>query len=294
MSTSGRPSIFTLVKWTLLDEVYAGWRQLALLGGTRRPKAWRGGDESRPEVVLLPGVYEHWTFLRPLGDALSRGGHRVRVVRGLSMNRIRVSETAARAIAALAAEPTPPAGRVIVAHSKGGLVGKHVLIDQDDAGAVAAATTAAVRAGRADAAGGTTGDGAAADAGAAPDVGVLGVVAICTPFAGSRYARMFVNRTMRDLRPTDETIVRLGGSATVNARIVSVYGRFDPHVPEGSVLAGATNVQVDAVGHFRILKAPETAAAVLDGIALLAALPPSPAVVPPPVEEPPVAPPPIE
>ena len=31
------------------------------------------------EVILLPGVYEHWTFLRPLGDALNAAGHRVEV-----------------------------------------------------------------------------------------------------------------------------------------------------------------------------------------------------------------------
>ncbi|GAA1956683.1 hypothetical protein [Agromyces allii] len=264
-ASSGRPSVFTLVKWTLLDELYAGWRQLAMIRGNRRSRAWRRGDDELPQVVLLPGVYEHWTFMRPLGNALNRAGHRVRVVRGLSTNRIPVSETAARAIAALAAEPTPTAGRVIVAHSKGGLVGKHVLIDQDAA--------AVARSERADAAGGPPDVGTADDPTSAPDVGVLGVVAICTPFAGSRYARMFVNRTMRDLRPTDETIVRLGGSATVNGRIVSVFGVFDPHVPEGSVLDGATNVQVAAVGHFRILKAPETATAVVDGIALLAALP---------------------
>ncbi|SFR68057.1 hypothetical protein SAMN05428970_0332 [Agromyces sp. CF514] len=248
--SSRRPSVFTLVKWTLLDELYAGSRQLALLGGSRRARSWRHGDDGLPQVVLLPGVYEHWTFMRPLGNALNRAGHRVRVVRGLSMNRLPIATTAARAVAALAAEPAPPAGRVFVAHSKGGLVAKHVLMDQERAEA----------------------------AGAPPDVGVLGAVTICTPFAGSRYARMFVNRTMRDLIPEDETIVLLGGTASVNARIVSVFGLFDPHVPEGSVLEGATNVQVQAAGHFRILKAPEAAAAVVEGIALLAA----PRVEPPP------------
>ncbi|KQM82114.1 hypothetical protein [Agromyces sp. Leaf222] len=281
-TTSRRHSLLTMVKWTLLDEMYAGWRQLALLGGNRRSRKWRSGDEALPEVVLLPGVYEHWTFLRPLGNALNAAGHRVRVVRGLSMNRLPIAATAARAVAALAAEPTPRAGRVLVAHSKGGLVGKHVLMDQA-AGAASSASP-----GRTDAAAGTLDPGA--PPARVPDVGVLGVVAICTPFAGSRYARMFVNRTMRALRPDDETIVLLGGAASVNARIVSVFGVFDPHVPEGSVLAGATNVQVDTAGHFMILRTPEAAAAVLDGIRSLAA----PASPPPPVEPPPASPQPVE
>jgi len=286
MSTaSRRPSLLTMVKWTLLDEMYAGWRQLALLGGNRRSRRWCSGDDALPEVVLLPGVYEHWTFIRPLGNALNAAGHRVRVVRGLSINRLPIAVTAARAVTALAAEPTPSAGRVIVAHSKGGLVGKHLLMDQAAAAAAAAASSAP---GRADAAAGALDPGA--PPARLPDVGVLGVVAVCTPFAGSRYARMFVNRTMRALRPDDETIVLLGGAASVNARIVSVYGVFDPHVPEGSVLAGATNVQVDTAGHFMILRTPEAAAAVLDGIRALA----SPLWEPPPVEPPPVSPPPVE
>ncbi|GAA1840119.1 hypothetical protein [Agromyces salentinus] len=277
-----RPSVLRLIGWTLADELYAGWRQLAIVGGNRRPPAWHEGDDALPEVVLLPGVYEHWTFLRPLGNALNAAGHRVRVVRGLSVNRLPIATTAARAVAALAASPTPSAGRVLVAHSKGGLVGKHVLMDQAAAAASAAVSDAAAGSERADAAAGALDPGAPPVR--VPDVGVLGVVAICTPFAGSRYARMFVNRTMRALRPDDETIVLLSGAASVNARIVSIFGVFDPHVPEGSVLAGATNVQVDTAGHFMILRTPEAAGAVLDGIRALA----SPLWEPPPVEPTPV------
>ena len=76
--------------------------------------------------------------------------------------------------------------------------------------------------------------------------------------------------SIRALSPSDETIVLLGRGTSVNGRIVSVFGIFDPHIPDGSVLDGATNVHVPAAGHFRVLGAPETADAVLDGIALLA------------------------
>jgi pimeloyl-ACP methyl ester carboxylesterase len=216
------------------DYAFAGRHQLAVLGAGHEPAGWRHGDPGKPQVVLLPGVYEHWSFLRPLGDALHAAGHRIVVVHGMRANRRPVAETAARVAKALARSAPPPAGRVIVAHSKGGLIGKHVLIDDE----------------------GET-------------LGVRGLVAICTPFTGARRARFFGDPSIRALLPSDETIVMLGDAASVNARIVSVFGTFDPHVPDGRALEGATNVQVPVAGHFRVLAAPETLAAVREGIALL-------------------------
>jgi pimeloyl-ACP methyl ester carboxylesterase len=220
--------------WWVVDYAYAGWRQLAVLGARRLPAAWRRGDLDQPEVVLLPGVYEHWSFLRPLGDALNAQGHRVAIVHGLRLNRRPIVETSDRLARALARVRVQPAGRIIVAHSKGGLVGKHLLL-RDEAKAL----------------------------------GLIGLVAICTPFAGARRARLFTDPSIRALLPGDETIVMLGNAASVNARIVSVFGTFDAHVPDGSALDGATNVRVPVAGHFRVLGAPETLLAVRDGIAML-------------------------
>ena len=100
--------------------------------------------------------------------------------------------------------------------------------------------------------------------------GLLGLVAITTPFAGSRLARLLIDPSVRALLPSDETIVMLGRASSVNARIVSVFGRYDPHIPDGSVLDGATNIRVPVPGHFGVLGAPETYRAVIDGVALLA------------------------
>ena len=115
------------------------------------PRPGSTGAEGLPEIVLLPGVYEHWTFLRPLGDALSAAGHRVSVVHGLGINRRGVAETSERLGRTLAGRPPPAAGRVIVAHSKGGLIGKHLLVTS---GAAAAAVIEAMS-------GGDAGDAAA-------------------------------------------------------------------------------------------------------------------------------------
>ena len=61
----------------------------------------------------------------------------------------------------------------------------------------------------------------------------------------------------------------LGRETSVNGRIVSVFGPYDPHIPEGSALEGATNIAVPTPGHFRVLASPKTHTAVLDGIRLL-------------------------
>jgi len=275
--------------WWATDYVYAGARQLAVLrppwglGRLRpSPRAWASGSRELPEVILLPGIYEHWTFLRPLGDALNAAGHRVRVVHGLGSNRRGISETSERLGRALARTRPPAAGRVVVAHSKGGLIAKQLLVTSGAAAAAAvegasggdAAAAAAAASAPADstgaAAGATSASAPTATSTDGPPLGVIGIVAICTPFGGSRLARLVVDPSVRALMPSDETIVTLGRASSVNGRIVSVFGRYDPHIPDGSFLEGATNVRVPAVGHFRVLGAHETHAAVLDGVALLA------------------------
>lgn len=263
-----RPSPVKRALWWAADYVYAARRQLAVLtfpwsvGRPRpTPASWRKGDPALPEVYLLPGVYEHWTFLRPLGDALAAAGHGVRVVHGLGVNRRSIPDTAARLERALADTPAPEAGRVLVAHSKGGLIGKHVLVTSG----------AAIEAAEAAASGGDPTDAAAGAnprSGSRP-LGLLGLVAVATPFGGTRLARIFVDPSIRAFLPDDETIVMLGRETSINGRIVSVFGPYDPHIPEGSALDGATNIEVPAPGHFRVLEPPSTHRAVLDGIALL-------------------------
>ena len=230
------------------------------------PGAGNTGTDDLPEIVLLPGVYEHWTFLRPLGDALNTAGHRVSVVHGLGINRRDVTETSERLGRTLAETPAPAAGRVLVAHSKGGLIGKHLLVTSGAAAAAALEALAGSDAG--DAAASATAPDAATPT--ASRLGVRGLVAVCTPFAGSRRARFLLDPSIRAFLPDDETIVMLGRESSVNGRIVSVFGQYDPHIPDGSALDGATNMRVPSFGHFHLLGAARTHRAVIDGVALLA------------------------
>lgn len=190
------------------------------------PDAYALGD--RPPVVLIAGVLEPWTLLRPIADRLNAAGHPVHVIPELAYNVITVAEASELAAGVLASRGLRDV--IVVAHSKGGLVGKHMLASDTE--------------GR-----------------------IRHLIAIATPFAGSSLAWLIPSPTIRALRPEDATIVELRSRAELNARITSIYPSFDPHIPGGSHLDGASNVTVAAIGHFRILRDPE----VLDVVVAAAA-----------------------
>ena len=164
----------------------------------RRPNVpARYGQGSERPVVILPGVYETWRFLRPIADEVA----------ALDLH-----------------------GVALVAHSKGGLIGKHLLAYDD------------------------------------PDGRLDRLVAVATPFGGSRLARYAVGSTLRAFLPGDPVIRSLAAERAVNSRITSIYPRIDPNIPEGSRLEGATNVEIPIWGHFRILTSSAALAAVVSAV----------------------------
>ena len=197
----------------------------------RRPGALASGEGA--PVLLLPGIYETWLVMGSLARALHAAGHPVHAVPALGLNHRPLEASAQRAAARLVELGLD--GVVLVAHSKGGLVGKLLLAHPEVASRVA------------------------------------GLVAVNTPFAGSVYARWFPARSVRALSPRDPYVVALARDVAAHARIWSVHARFDPHVPGGSALAGAVNVRLPLDGHFRVLDDPRLHAAVVEAVARLAA-----------------------
>ncbi|MGO2658188.1 esterase/lipase family protein [Mycetocola reblochoni] len=216
--------------WTVVDLVATARLHLRALRLPVVPPHWSRGDERLPEVVLVPGVYEQWWFLRDYAELLNAAGYRVRVVHGLGYNLRGIVETAELLAAALRRRTVADAGILLVGHSKGGLIGKQLLRRRD------------------------------------PELRLHGVVAVATPFGGSRLARQAIDPHLRVFSPLDPTIVELGMDARLNESIVSVYGVFDPDIPDGSTLSDATNVPVTSTGHMSILLDAEAAQAVLDAV----------------------------
>jgi len=212
------------------DYVYVTGRQLRGPFERDVPAAFPEGDGA--PVVLLAGVLEPWTLLLPAAERLNAAGHPVHVVPELAYNLSSLDAAAQLALNAVAGRDLREV--ILVAHSKGGLVGKRMLALDDD--------------GR-----------------------LRGLIAIATPFNGARLARLVPSRTIRALSPEDPAIQALAARTDLDHRITSIHPSFDPHIPEGSHLDGGTNVQVAAIGHFRILKDPEVLDAVADAAERLSA-----------------------
>jgi triacylglycerol lipase len=209
--------------WWVEDYAYAAiWQTRGLLAG--KPNNYLSGD-LRP-VVILPGVWESWTFMVPLIKRLHEAGHPVHALADLKRNRRSVADTASTVAEFIRKRDLRDVA--LVAHSKGGLIGKFAMTYLD------------------------------------AEQRIASMAAVCSPFSGSRYAAYLVLPSLRAFSPRDATTVLLKGNSTVNARIVSIFGEFDPHIPEGSELAGATNIRIRLGGHFQILGDPETVRAVLD------------------------------
>ncbi|MEU1973014.1 alpha/beta fold hydrolase [Microbacterium sp. NPDC019599] len=213
-----------ILSWWGNDYVYAARWQLR---GTLRPGRREdfASGEDRP-IVIIPGVWEPWGFMRPVIDALKDAGHPVHVVPALGRNSRPVAD-AARVVAGFVAD-NDLTDVVLVAHSKGGLVGKYLMSELDD------------------------------------EHRITGMVAICTPFAGSDYARFMTSRTLRAFSPNDPTTLMLQKNLEVNARITTIAGIFDPHIPRIVELEGAANVRVEDGGHFRLLAHPDVLRAVVE------------------------------
>lgn len=210
--------------WTLDYAYVAYWQIHAFLFPASGHHFRRGTSAGAAPVVLIPGIYETWQFLHPVAERLHARGHPVHVVEGLGYNHGTVPAMAGVVARYLADNDLR--GVLLVAHSKGGLIGKYVMSASDQAWRVSRMT------------------------------------AINTPFSGSVYARFAPLRSLRDFSPRSAELLKLASNLEINGRIASVYSVFDPHIPGGSFLEGATNVELETMGHFRLIGDPRLLATV--------------------------------
>jgi triacylglycerol lipase len=168
-------------------------------------------------IIILPGIFGRWAFLKPLGDYLSLRGHPVYIVPklGNNVNDIPASAEKVR-------EMIDEAGIkevIIVAHSKGGLIGKYLLLHDNE------------------------------------KQDVDGLVAIATPFSGSALSKPIPYHAIKELSPVSQIILDLTQHTSINNKIVSIIPGYDNHVwhEAGSYLDGAlANIHVNTRGHHKV------------------------------------------
>lgn len=208
--------LITYLFYWCLDYLYVTFWQVAgfLHQGDAAALLHSPRSHKKP-IIIIPGIYERWSFMKPIAEDLYNAGYDVHVLEGIGYNREDV-ETIAEVVCDYTRKNKLQES-IIVAHSKGGLVGKYLLAYKND------------------------------------DRLFSAMVAINTPFNGSVYAKLFPITSLRIFVPNSPLLSLLKENIEVNKRIVSIYGQFDPHIPGGSFLNGAVNVKLPIYGHFRII-----------------------------------------
>lgn len=231
------------IKSWIVDYAYMLRGGLLMVVHRNPPKHYLGYTVAgRAPVILIPGILSKWSFMKHLGDQISLRGHPVYVIPRLNYNifniptsarmvksavlrifprnkrwRHKLSAGAGRIQALL--EKHQLIGAVLVAHSKGGLIGKYFLSHYNEIGRV------------------------------------LGMVAVATPFSGSKLAELIPHDAFQELA-TDARIVKdLASHQEINKKIISIIPEYDNHVwaENGCVLAGAENITVPIHGHHKVL-----------------------------------------
>ena len=226
--TTARPATVTpppktgqkLWGWALDYAYVTYWLARAVVGRGKPDQRLHPASQPRPPVLIIPGVFESWRFMQPVAEHLYRRGHPVHVLDQLGWNTGAIPEMAVLVSEYLEREDLHDV--TVVAHSKGGLIAKQALGQPG--------TLARVR----------------------------HLIAVNTPFSGSRYASLFLLPSVRMFAPNGPVIRALALETAVNRRISSLYSVFDPHIPETSRLEGAENITLPTIGHFRPLADPRT------------------------------------
>lgn len=216
----------------MVDYGYMVRGALATIIHRKPPKHYLGHIVTgKASVILIPGITHRWGYMKHLGDKISLEGHPVYIVPDLGYNLSDIS-TSAKILHSLLIKENI-SGVVLVAHSKGGLIGKYLLVHHN------------------------------------ADNRVLGMVAIATPFSGSAMAKLVPHESFRELLTDSEIIRNLEKHSAVNEHIISIIPEYDNHVwaEQGSYLDGAAdNIEVPVKRHHKVLFSEHVLQTILDSI----------------------------
>ncbi len=156
-------------------------------------------------------------MLRKFGDLISLKGYPVYIVPSLGHNFTDIAKSAR--LVGEVIDKNNLTNIIIVGHSKGGLIGKYLLLDEKY------------------------------------DNAIKVIIAIATPFAGGKLAKLVPHKSYRELSPNSKLLKKLQENNSANSKIVSIFPQFDPLIwsKESSYLEGAKNIELDKKGHDAII-----------------------------------------
>ena len=202
----------------IIDYYYDFIGKLLMFTHKNPPKHYLGYVvKNKAPIILIPGISNKWGFLKRLGDSISMLGHPVYVVRELGFNLLDIPQSA-KIVRRIAAQNNLE-NAIVVGHSKGGIIGKYFLIHENK------------------------------------DNRIKGVIAIASPFSGSRIVNHLPGKHFKELAPESKMVKDMNSNKKINSKIISIMPEFDNHVwsEKRSYLDGALNIMLAVKGHHKII-----------------------------------------
>ncbi|MDO8497511.1 MAG: hypothetical protein Q7S61_03120 [bacterium] len=182
------------------------------------PASWSKGTKG--DVILIPPFGTNVKFIFILGEICSELGYRVHHVPQLDNNTYLVEKGSKNLEKYIAQNNLQNV--VLVSHSKGGLIAKYCL----DFSSVSSQ--------------------------------IHRSISVATPYQGTLWG-YFYFFNLHEMIPGSPLLRKLNNETKNNHKIVAIFSKLDNHViPNKNLrLEGATNIQLDIVGHTRILDSKE-------------------------------------
>lgn len=167
------------------------------------------------DIVLLPGFCEPWTFLEKLALRLHSLGYKIHSIPALNHNTQSVTHSAE--ILNQYIQDNSLNSVILLGHSKGGLIAKTYLD-------------------------------------AHPQT-VTHVFTVSTPHQGTYLGYLYICN-LAELLPNSPVIQKIIQVHNHNSKITNIYSRVDNHILPNrhALLPNTENIQIDTIGHTRILE----------------------------------------
>ena len=204
--------------WWLIDYLYMFWGHARPFINHGVPAAYSDDNDEKGDIVLIPGLMTRWLFLKDIGDYFAKRGYRVHVISNIFYNSRSIRREARELHEYL--EEHNIENATVIAHSKGGLVAKHYMANENTA-----------------------------------DHRVTKLIAIASPFSGSHLTQWVPSRAFAELHPSSAAVAEVAAGTHVHDQVVSIFPLFDNHITHenGSYLEGAKNIALETHGHHKIL-----------------------------------------